>query len=84
MSNEWQPIETAPINESVLVYVPNAEHYGEPIYRAIKIYFEGRQSQPYWTSTAVHCGRDIAGDYQPSHWMPLPESPLLKPSEKKK
>lgn len=72
---EWQPIESAPTNQSVLVYIPNTEHYGEGIYRAILVDTRPELREPHWTSTALHSGRDILGDYQPTHWMPLPDPP---------
>lgn len=74
----WQPIETAPINESVLVYIPNAEHYGEGIYRAIWIessWLMNGKKPRHWQTTGWHHGRDVCGDTQPTHWMPLPEPP---------
>lgn len=71
----WQPIETAPKNVSVLVYIPNAEHYGEGIYRAILVDMRPTLRAPHWTTTGLHVGRDIGADCQPTHWMPLPAPP---------
>jgi len=69
----WQPIETAPQDASVLIYIPNAEHYGEGIYRAIlSSEFGG------WTTFGLHVGRAVGSIYQPTHWMPLPEAPGMK------
>lgn len=68
----WQPIDTAPRNTSVLIYLPNREHYGEPIYRAILV---DMGSGPRWTTTGLHIGRDLCKDEQPTHWMPLPPPP---------
>jgi uncharacterized protein DUF551 len=74
--NEWQSIETAPVNESVLIYIPNAEHYGEGIYRAIKKSVAGLGS--VWMTTGLHHGSDnTREDYQPTHWMPLPDPPSI-------
>lgn len=66
----WQPISSAPSDVSILIYIPNAEHYGEGIYRAI-------HSSEFnsWTTFGLHVGRAIGGDWQPTHWMPLPASP---------
>lgn len=77
----WQPIETAPVNQSVLVYIPNAEHYGEGIYRAIWIesnyeWLSPEQYPRHWQTTGLHCGRDCCSQL-PTHWMPLPEPPRL-------
>jgi len=69
----WQPIHTAPTNDSVLVFIPNAEHYGEGIYRAMQVDMgTGRR----WMTTGCHIGRDCGPDNQPTHWMPLPASPV--------
>lgn len=68
----WQPIETAPTNQSVLIYIPNAEHYGDGIYRAILVDMgTGRR----WMTIGLHVGRDICGGYEPTHWQPLPLPP---------
>ena len=69
----WQPIETAPYNTAVLVYVPNWEHYGAGVYRAIRV---NMGSGIRWHSSAWACGRDFGSDVQPTHWMPLPAAPF--------
>lgn len=76
----WQPADTAPFNESVLVFVPNLEHYGPGIYRAIRV---NMGTGIRWTSTAWASGRDFSGDAQPTHWMPLPEPPDLEQQAEK-
>lgn len=77
---EWQPIDTAPVNQSVLVYIPSpvAEHYGPGIYRAILVDTRPDLRAPYWTTTALHTGRDVGNGEQPTHWMPLPDPPEVK------
>lgn len=76
---EWQPIDTAPVNQSVLVYIPSpvAEHYGPGIYRAILVDTRPDFRAPYWTTTALNCGSDVASNQEPTHWMPLPDLPSL-------
>lgn len=64
--NEWQPIETAPKDVSVFIYIPNAEHYGEGIYRAILSSEFGS-----WSTFGLHVGRAVGASYQPTHWRPL-------------
>ncbi len=59
MSNEWQPIETAPKDGThILVYRPE---YSNDV---IGIDFWRRKC--WWLSSS---------DSQPTHWMPLPEPP---------
>jgi hypothetical protein len=68
--NDWQPIETAPKYQAVLVFVPNREHYGPAVYRALLGEFG-------WTSTGLAVGRAMTGEgSQPTHWMPLPDPPV--------
>lgn len=69
----WQPIATCPVNAAVLIYVPNGEHYGHGVYRAILCDFgSGRR----WHTTGRHVGRDLIDEADaPTHWMPLPEPP---------
>jgi hypothetical protein len=68
----WQPIETAPTNVSVLVFMPRWEHYGPGIYRAILV---DMGTGKRWHSTAWACGRDVPPDEWPTHWQPLPAPP---------
>jgi hypothetical protein len=74
---EWRPMSIEPpVNQSVLIYIPNAEHYGEGIYRAIWVESDWHPDKPrHWQTTGLHHGRDCLGDYQPTHWMPLPDPP---------
>jgi hypothetical protein len=79
---EWQPIDTAPVGESVLIYIPNADHYGEGIYRALLIESDwmkdGNGKHPrHWQTTGLHIGRDCVSQL-PTHWMPLPDPPEVK------
>jgi hypothetical protein len=71
---DWQPIETCPENVSVLIYIPNAEHYGPGIYRAIRV---NMGTGKRWLTTAWSCGRDYTANPEPTHWMPLPKPPAL-------
>lgn len=73
-STKWQPIESAPVNSSVLVFIPNAEHYGPGIYRALRPNFGVLRS---WQVTGLNFGRDCEPNHQPTHWMPLPEIPQI-------
>lgn len=68
----WKELETAPTNTSVLVFIPNADHYGPGIYRAMQVDMgTGRR----WMVTGLHMGKDCGEHYAPTHWMPLPEPP---------
>ena len=59
----WQPIETAPSGESVLVYgAPTPKQMGEWY---VATNFDGAWEQP----------NGAWPDVQPTHWMPLPAAP---------
>jgi hypothetical protein len=75
MSDNWQLIETAPLSESVLIFIPNslAEHYGPPIYRGLCV--ERANSERVWKVTGLHFGSDCGATYWPTHWQPLPDPP---------
>jgi hypothetical protein len=70
--SEWQPIESAPFNESVLIFIPSSEHYGPGIWRAIRV---NMGTGIRWHATTIAMGRDLSGECLPTHWMPLPEPP---------
>ncbi len=69
---KWQPIATAPENVSVLIYIPEWDHYGPGIYRAMLV---NMITTKRWTTTAWACGRDLTSSVEPTHWMPLPDPP---------
>ena len=61
----WQPIETAPREVDVLVYVPNVQFP-----ETIAMYCTPRAGHPLWLDRE---SERLLG--QPTHWMPLPEPP---------
>jgi len=72
--NTWQPIETAPKDGTkIVVYCPK---FGvvSPAYWDEKAY--AKKPRPYWTHWGEFLwGRQQTRDYQPTHWMQLPEAP---------
>lgn len=71
----WMDIESAPVNQSVLIYIPNAEHYGPGIYRGMLV---DMGTGKRWMTTALSMGRDCGETWSPTHWMPLPAAPDAK------
>lgn len=61
--SEWQPIETAPKNECVLLNVGGKIVVGH-----------WKLSWGRWQ--AEYCHDDHGSLPQPSHWMPLPKPPI--------
>ena len=79
----WQPIETAPKNEWVLIYMPwsNTVRQGQFNTRGPR--------QTGWRACFGASAQTLGGTLlyrDPTHWMPLPEPPAaalpLKPVEK--
>lgn len=70
----WRPIETAPVNVSVLAFIPSAKHYGPGIYRALLV---DMGTGKRWMVSELHMGRDCGPHQQPTHWMPLPPAPSV-------
>lgn len=75
MSNEWQPIETAPKDGiAILAYVPDPWSNEESIQIQVIVNWGGRygihSSNPKWV-----CSIYEAFNFKPTHWMPLPTPP---------
>lgn len=65
---EWQPIETAPENERVLIYVPERQYYVHGVFTAVKVRRTGAwvlaQSSNY-------------PPQPPTHWALCPDKPAI-------
>lgn len=72
--SEWQPIETAPTNERIVLWCSNEWRNFEttkmepkgPVFGQVYGYDDGHRSAR---------GEGLTGDWDYSHWMPLPEAP---------
>ena len=76
--SEWQPIETAP-KDGTCVLVYGEGTYDEGDLRKIAVaqytnYLNGRETDWHW-QFAWYYGGYYGKFYDPTHWMPLPESP---------
>jgi len=69
--SEWQPIETAPKDDDVLVLIRYSNGYSIDIANWQEYYPKGF----YWASARCVDGLHIRGNV--THWMPLPEPPTL-------
>lgn len=68
----WQPIETAPVNESVLIYIPKCHNYGAGVFRAVRI---DMGNGPWWMTIGHAVERAVEEPWLITHWMPLPAPP---------
>jgi hypothetical protein len=78
MSN-WQPIETAPKDQIVLLYRPTAPF---PAIQVAPGKYDSdqyaRKPRPYWSIwLCVWNGKTESRTYHPTHWQPLPAPPEL-------
>ncbi len=72
---EWQPIETAPKNQDVLLFCPL-----RGIVRGVWNWDRyAHNPRPYWSNDRERMlgTRETRAD-QPTHWMPLPKVPTLR------
>lgn len=76
--NEWQPIETAPKDEFVLLAGPSG-------YTTIETVFTtGRMCSDYHAGRWIDHANDDLTDwgFNPTHWMPLPKPPAMAQGDK--
>jgi hypothetical protein len=81
MSDDWQPIETAPKDgRQVLLFSPGS--IPEVVVGKWETY-EGDPGEAWWAYAETALS-DLFGevDPEPSHWMPLPPPPANRPEEK--
>ena len=75
----WQPIETAPKDQSVLLYGKSDDTFTSEVSFPHPVVFSG-----YWCSLdGAWCttGSSWVGPFmKPTHWQPLPEPPSSLPS----
>lgn len=69
-AQDWQPIETAPKDGIIQLYVPKGFD-GRPLVRQGE-WHNTTLRQPGWL---LHHGPDLHARWQPTHWRPLPAPP---------
>lgn len=77
-SNAWQPIETAPDDEDVLVWVVSDTHKTT----STQIGYKDVAGSQYWWITPSGAAIEIY-DYRATHWQPLPAPPSYAAAEPK-
>jgi hypothetical protein len=66
---EWQPIETAPIEQRILLFCPRDPIDGDPVFVGIYDTTNVRDGN-HW-----HNDEGYYLEHPPTHWMPLPNPP---------
>ena len=75
---EWQPIEVAPTDGTpILAYIPDPWHSEHPPVIAIIQYKQMYGRDFTWVLEAYE-----AYSFEPSHWMPLPQPPVITDENK--
>ena len=72
--SEWQPIETAPTDKRIWLFVPE---YPAPANQMLIGLWE--QENSWWGvehATIRHVGAPF--QYRPTHWMPMPKPPKME------
>jgi hypothetical protein len=75
--SEWKPIDTAPRDKEILIFVQN--DYGGNIFMARWDKDESAiRPKPRWTSSSPAYKAITAINGPPTHWMPLPPPPTTE------
>lgn len=68
-ADEWQPIETMPLDTWVLAW-------GDPYSTDDAIYVVRKVMEPDWHHKGPHIQTNDGADIQATHWRPLPKPPI--------
>lgn len=76
-AGSWQPIETLPEGEHILLWFPNGERGvgGMETGTVFRNYDDGSLDSGAWTHGGPNSGSDWEFCEPPTLWMPLPEPP---------
>jgi predicted DNA-binding transcriptional regulator YafY len=78
MVSEWQPIETCPENETVLVYCEAWDEERDPVRQCVISRMAGERLWDFTGGFDHWFDRDLMEDGEngiPTHWMPMPAPP---------
>lgn len=74
-ANLWRPIETAPVNEGVLVFIPKHPDWESGVY--VGYWSDGEVWSTYGRLSISSCHSGT----EPTFWQPLPQPPELPKAE---
>lgn len=79
---DWQPMDTAPKNAKILIscLVKRTGYRVTPcVYKWHKTNDDDRYKKEWWSDGGDYYGIKWLSDiYEPTHWMPLPEPPVMQ------
>lgn len=73
--SEWMPIETAPKDVIILLYRPSAIGWGMVTLGKYNYDLYAKKPRPFWEGWLKIGDVTQWREWQPTHWMPLPEPP---------
>lgn len=73
--SDWQPIETAPKDQTILLYRPTASSYARIAPGEWDDQRHHARPTPHWMSWHRLALVSDNKEHSPTHWMPLPEPP---------
>jgi hypothetical protein len=72
----WQPIETAPKGQTILLYSPPLKEFSMSYTNITIAWFVSGGITGHWGTAVFFDGRSIVQHvHNPTHWMPLPDAP---------
>ncbi|WP_247997029.1 hypothetical protein [Brucella tritici] len=75
----WMPIESAPKNRAIQIFIPNADYYGnDGVYAGILVDLGTGQR---WATFGWAVARDLPQHMHPTHWRHLPTPPSSEVAE---
>jgi hypothetical protein len=78
MTENWQPIDTAPKDGWIIACGGNS---GDPALWKWNTHWLAKKPKPYWECCFIFMGVQWMRAHQPTHWMPLPAPPKQEASE---
>lgn len=71
----WQPIDTAPKDRWVLLYRPTAKSWAKVTIGAYNDQRHHKNPKPFWEIKMNIGGVLDSREWEPTHWMELPDPP---------
>ncbi len=73
--SEWMPIDSAPKDQMILLFRPNAIRWGRVSPGQYNEDRFAKKPRPFWDGWLKIGGTTDWRKWEPTHWMPLPDPP---------
>lgn len=71
----WQPIETAPKDQLIMLWRPDAYEWARCDIGVLDADIYAKNPKPYWRSRLYDVLKSEMRNWRPTHWQPLPQPP---------